>query len=94
MPPRGARATCKMDRWREHGSLLLWEAFVTETAKLKTHADDAEAALNAFMSRWADLRSDISPEPAVNLAVAAAMSAGLSVEPDEIRIAAIVIAAA
>jgi hypothetical protein len=87
----GARATCKMDRGREHGGLLLWEA---GTAKLKTHADDAEAALNAFMSRWPDLRSDISAEPAVNLAVAAAMSAGLSVEPDEIGIAAIVIAAA
>jgi len=76
----GARATCKLDRWREHGGLLLWEAFVTGTAKLKTHPDDAGAALNAFVSRWPDLRSDILPEPALNLAVAAAMSAGLSVE--------------
>jgi hypothetical protein len=48
----GARATCKLDRWREHGGLLLWEAFVTGTASLKTHDDDARAALNAFMSRW------------------------------------------
>ena len=86
-------ATCRLDRWRERGGLLVWEAFVTGVAKLKTHDDDAGTALDVFMARWPDLRSDIPPEPALNLAIASAMSADSLVQLDELGSAAIVIAA-
>ena len=78
--------------WRERGGLLIWEAFVTGATKQKTHADDATTALSAFMARWPDLRSDIPVEAAVNLGIAAALSAGLCVDIDEIGAPSVVIA--
>ncbi len=89
----GARATVNLERWRKRGGLLVWEAFVSGNVKRETHAADAIVALDTFMARWPDLQSDIPPEPALNLAVAAAMSAGLAVERDEIGEASIVLAA-
>jgi hypothetical protein len=88
-----APATIDPVGWRERGGLFVWEAFVTGAAKQKTHADDATTALKAFMARWPDLRSDIPVEAALNLAVAAALSAGLSVDLDEIGAPSVVIAA-
>jgi hypothetical protein len=79
-----AAATIDPAGWRERGGLLIWEAFVTGATKQKTHADDATTALWAFMARWPDLRSDIPVEAAVNLSAAAALSAGLCVDIDEI----------
>jgi hypothetical protein len=89
----GARATVSLERWRERGGLFVWEAFVSGNVKRETHAADAIVALDTFMARWPDLQSDIPPEPALNLAVATAMSVGLAVEPDEIGEASIVLAA-
>jgi hypothetical protein len=86
-------ATIDPAGWRERGGLLVWEAFVTGAAKQKNHADNATTALKAFMARWPDLRSDIPVEAAVNLAVAAALSAGLRVDLDEIGAPSVVIAA-
>ena len=87
-----AAATIDPAGWRERGGLLIWEAFVTDTTKQKTHADDATTALKAFMAHWPDLRSDIPVEAAVNLGVAAALSAGLCVDIDEIGAPSVVIA--
>ncbi len=44
------------------------------------------------MARWPDLRSDIPVEAAINLGVAAALSAGLCVDIDEIGAPSVVIA--
>lgn len=87
-----AAATIDPVGWRERGGLLIWEAFVTGATKQKTHADDATTALRAFMARWPELRSDIPVEAAVNLGVAAALSAGLCVDVDEIGAPSVVIA--
>jgi hypothetical protein len=87
-----AAATIDPAGWRERGGLLIWEAFVTDAIKQKTRADDATTALKAFMARWPDLRSDIPVEAAVNLGVAAALSAGLCVDIDEIGAPSVVIA--
>jgi hypothetical protein len=88
-----AKATVSLDRWHDRGGLFVWEAFVTGEAKRATHGEDARAALEAFEARWPDLRSDVPEEPAVNLAVAAALAAGLDVDPGEIAAASIVVAA-
>jgi hypothetical protein len=88
-----AQATIDPVGWRERGGLFVWEAFVTGAAKQKTHADDATTALKAFMARWPDLHSDIPVEAALNLAVAAALSASLSIDLDEIGAPSVVIAA-
>ena len=45
-------ATGRLDRWRARGGLLVWEAFVTGVAKLKTQDDDAGTALDVF--HWRD----------------------------------------
>jgi hypothetical protein len=47
----------------------------------------------AFEARWPNLKSDVTDEPAVNLAVAAALAIGLAIDPGEIGIPCIVIAA-
>jgi hypothetical protein len=86
-----ARATISADRWRKHGGLLVWEAFVSGDAKGADHKADAKIALDAYNARWPGLESDIPAEPAVNLAVAAALASGLAIDPDEIGMAAIVI---
>ena len=88
-----AKATVSLDRWHERGGLLVWEAFVSGAAKRATHGEDARAALEAFEARWPDLASDVPAEPAINLAVAAALAAGLDVDTDEIGVPSIVIAA-
>jgi hypothetical protein len=88
-----AAATIDPAGWRERGGLLIWEAFVTSATMQKTRADDAMTVLKAFMARWPDLRSDIPVEAAVNLGVAAALSAGLCVDIDEIGAPSVVIAA-
>jgi hypothetical protein len=75
-----AKATVSLDRWHERGGLLVWEAFVSGAAKRATHGEDARAALEAFEARWPDLASDVPAEPAINLAVAAALAAGLDID--------------
>ena len=87
------KATVKLDQWRERGGLFVWEAFVTGVAKRATHGEDARAALEAFEGHWPDLKSDVTAEPAVNLAVAAALAAGLAIDPGEIGVPSIVIVA-
>jgi hypothetical protein len=88
-----AKATVGLDRWRERGGLFIWEAFVTGAAKRATHGEDARAALEAFNARWPDLKSDVPAEPALNLAVAAALAAGLDIDTGEIGEPSIVVAA-
>jgi hypothetical protein len=88
-----AKATVSLDRWRERRGLFIWEAFVTGAAKRASHGEDARAALEAFQYRWPDLKSDVTAEPALNLAVAAALAAGLHIDTGEICEPSIVIAA-
>jgi hypothetical protein len=64
----------------EKNGLFIWEAFVTGAAKRATHGEDARAALEAFDARWPDLKSNVTAEPALNLAVAAALAAGLAID--------------
>jgi hypothetical protein len=87
------KATVKLDQWLERGGLFVWEAFVTGGAKRATNDEDARAALEAFEERWPDLKSDVTPEPAVNLAVAAALASGLAIDPSEIGAPSIVVVA-
>jgi hypothetical protein len=75
----GVRATVRPETWARDGGLLIWEAFISG-GKGGGHRADATIALNAFQQRCADLRSDLTPEPAVNLAVACALASGLHVE--------------
>lgn len=58
-----------------------------------THHDDARLACDAFIARWPDLVSDVSPEPALNHAVSSAMVAGLAVDGDELAMSALVVGA-
>jgi hypothetical protein len=88
-----AKATVSLDRLNHRGGLLVWEAFVSGAARRATHGEDARAALEAFEARWPDLASGVPAEPAVNLAVAAARAAGLKLDPDEIGVPSIVVAA-
>ena len=87
--------TVSLDRFREHGGLFLWEAFVS--GKMKgagaTHHDDAQLACKAFASRWPHLVSDIPAELAFNHAVSSALAAGLAIDLRELTIPAIVVAA-
>ncbi len=64
----------------ESAQLLLWEAFVTGTAKADTHAGDAALAAAEFLRRWPDMRSDIDTEqaPVLSLVGAALLRAGYS----------------
>ena len=64
--------------------LFVWEAFVSGHAKALTHVDDASLALTAFQARGLTEASDIPGEPAVNLAAAALMATGWSIDPWEI----------
>jgi hypothetical protein len=90
----GLTATVRPDRWRD-GSLLIWEAFVSGVGKTKgrTHEDDARAALSAFDQRRSNLASDLKREDAINLAVAAARTAGLFIDVDELGEPALVVKA-
>lgn len=88
-----AAATVDLRRFRETGSLFLWEAFVSGAMKIvgTSHHDDARLACDAFVARWPDLISDIPAEPAMNHAVSSAMAAGLSIDPNELVLPALVI---
>jgi hypothetical protein len=86
-------ATVNLQRFRENGGLFLWEAFVSGTMKVvgASHHGDARRACRAFVDRWPDLVSDIPAEPAINHAVSSAMAAGLSIDPKEVVMPALVV---
>ncbi len=73
--------------------LFVWEAFVSGPAKASAHDDDAALALTAFEARSLDHQSDIPDEPAINLAAAALLATGWSVDASEIGSAGHVVAA-
>lgn len=85
--------TVDLQRFQKDGGLLLWEAFVSGAMKVvgATHHDDARLACEAFIARWPDLTSDIPAERAVNHAISSAMAAGLSIDPDELLLPALVV---
>jgi hypothetical protein len=89
----GCRATVRPDRWLRNGGLLIWEAFISGGGRGKGHSADARIALDAFALRWPDFFSDLKPEPAVNLAVAAALASGVLINADEIGEPALVVRA-
>lgn len=80
----GCHATVRPDRWLRDGGLLIWEAFISGGGRGDGHSADARIALDVFASRCPDFHSDLVPEPAVNLAVAAALASGVLIDPDEI----------
>jgi hypothetical protein len=86
-------ATVDLERFRDTGGLFLWEAFVSGAMKVAgtSHHDDARLACEAFVARWPNLISDIPSEPAINHAVSCAMAAGLSINPSELALPAIVV---
>jgi hypothetical protein len=55
---------------------------------------DARLACQAFVAWWPDLISDVPGEPAINHAVSAAMAAGLSIDPNELVLPALVVGVA
>jgi hypothetical protein len=79
-PAPNAKATVSLDRTRERSGLFTWEVFVTGAAKRATHGEEARATVDAFNARWPDLKSDVTAEPTFNLAVAAALAAGLAID--------------
>jgi hypothetical protein len=89
-------ATVDIQRFRENGGLFVWEAFVSGTMGIvgANHQDDARLACQAFVTRWPDIISDIPPEPAINHAVSSAMAAGLSINPNELVLPALVVSGA
>jgi hypothetical protein len=89
----GCCATVRPDRWLRDGGLLIWEAFISGGGKGAGHSADARIALDAFRLRWRDFHSDLAPEPAVNLAVAAALASGVLIDPGEIGEPAVVVKA-
>jgi hypothetical protein len=89
----GRRATVRPDRWLSDGGLLVWEAFVSGGGKGAGHCADARIALRAFERRSPNFVSDLKPEPAVNLAVAAALASGVLINLDEISEPALVVKA-
>jgi len=87
-------ATTSVSKFRQWSSgLFVWEALVTGKAKGLLHHDDAAYAVEAFVSRVDDLRSDVPAEPAINHAVAALLTAGFPVAIDELSQAGLVVAA-
>lgn len=77
-------ATTNPIAFQERGGLFVWEAFVSGAAKSATHMDDASLALAAFQARGLSEPSDVPDEPAINLASAALMATGWSVDPWEL----------
>ena len=77
-------ATTSPIAFQERGGLFVWEAFVSGHAKAATHMDDASLALAAFQARDLRAPSDVSDEPAINLAAAALMATGWTIDPWEI----------
>lgn len=86
-------ATVDLRRFRENGGLFIWEAFVSGPMKVvgTGHHYDARLACQAFIAHWPDLISDIPAEPAINHAVSSAMAAGLSIDPKELVLPALVV---
>lgn len=68
-----------------HARLFLWEAFVSgrRKGKMRSNADDARAAVEAFAAQWPTEIMIEPPVPAINLAWVAARAAGLAVRDDE-----------
>jgi hypothetical protein len=93
--------TAQPDNWSEAKPLLLWEAFVSSESKKDRshagHAADAKLAADLFKTRW--IANGVAPDVHVgvhrpfNLAVAAAMHAGLNVHPDELSLPILVLRA-
>ena len=88
--------TVDLQRFHENGELFLWEAFVSGKMKSieNTHHGDAKIACDAFVARWPNLRSEIPAESALNHAVSSAVAVGLSINLDELKMAACVIGGA
>jgi hypothetical protein len=86
------RATTQPGRWSQAQPLLLWEAFVSQSAKTGTgedaHLADARAAVRAFISGLPATsgRSDVhvGDHRALNLAAVAAAHAGIRIDPAEL----------
>jgi hypothetical protein len=85
--------TVDLQRFKKNGGLFLWEAFVSGAMKSieNTHDGDAKLACNAFLKRWPNLRSEIPAESALNHAVSSAVAVGLSINLDELKMAACVV---
>jgi hypothetical protein len=63
------------------GQLLLFEAFVSGTAKGKTHIDDAKIAAREFVNRRADsLYTDVSADRVFSIAGAVMLACGCSTD--------------
>lgn len=86
-----ANATVRLDRFGSEYPLLIWEAFVTGTAKGSSHSADAMLGCEDFVRRWPNVVSDIPAEPCINHAVSAAMVAGLKIDPGELSVPVVVV---
>jgi hypothetical protein len=86
------RVTTQPGRWTPTTPLLVWEAFVSDTAKTSTgpdaHLADADAAARAFIgglpATIANGDEHVGNHRALNLAAVAAMHAGAHIDPDEL----------
>ncbi len=90
-PPRLA-TTRYIDFMKKPSGLLVWEAFVSGRAKAVTHIGDAQSALAAFQVRQGAEPSDVQEEPGLNLAAAALLAAGWTVDVEELGASAFVVA--
>lgn len=75
--------------------LLVWEAFVTRSAKGATHEEDAAIGVDAFCSQLpspGDLKADATPRP-LSILAAAAMWAGWDLDADQLRRSVLVVRA-
>lgn len=61
-------------------TILLWEAFVSGSAKGECHTDDAVTAALEFQQREASLHSDVTCERTLSLVGAAAVWSGFSAD--------------
>jgi hypothetical protein len=79
-------ARCGPQQWKAHldwsdfakarCGLLVWEAFVTGTAKGHSHVDDAKSAVEAFNARLPAPYTDVTVDNAISLAGLALLRAG------------------
>ncbi|MGS2648346.1 hypothetical protein [Streptosporangium sp. G12] len=92
----GLRCTTNAERWLvADAELFVWEAFVSGAGKpapggVSQHAADAAAAADTFAERAAAgnlVASDVTcaPESSFNLAAAAALYAGMTIDPGEVH---------
>lgn len=85
-------ATTQPATWSDRVPLLLWEAFVSGASKTdrgpEGHVVDARAAAQAFIVRSTRLDElcevHVGAHGSFNLAAAAALQAGLTIDPAEI----------